>query len=421
MFKDINFEFNERNLKWNSFEGISIILIFLNGIFPPEIILALQVFLMVFLFNKIRLPKGIFFIISLILLQGILSMLLGTDTVGDFLKQFIGILISLTYWFTITYNFSINKLLYLYKNASVFTSIVSIFQFLAGSFGFSSLSNMGWLIKSQISTTGGRSAAFFSEPSECAIILFPMAFIALYSIIGKRKKVLKRFINLKETFIILLGYFCTMSTVGYIGIFICLLTILFEYRMNLKQILIVVIAFFMFSLLYNNVTFFQQRINDTYSNLYNSNDLAQSNLSTQTLILNKDIAIKSFEMTKGLGGGLGSHEISYNKYIGDFDTEHISLFLNKDDANSLFLRIISELGILGMFLIGFFLIKFRVANEKDNAIDVNRIIYLMIVSYIFIRMIRFGHYFNCGFFMFISLYYLNNRAYKIKIKDVLCQ
>lgn len=399
----------ESKVKWISIPGISIILIFLNGILPSSVVIAIQFLLLLFMVKKINLPLSYLLAFMCILIQGIVCIIQGNDTFELFLKQYICIGISVIYWLTCINKNNVDLYIYLYKKFSVFTAMVAIVQYIFSLIGLDSLANMSWLIKSQSTTPVGRSAAFLNEPSTCALILFPMVFLSIYSWIGKNKKTAHLSITNWEKIVIMAGFITTGSSSGFIGIVFALLLIIFEYGINYKVIFIALLGFLLLGFFYKNVPLINTRMNDTYYTLTNQENISSANVSTQTLILNKDIAFENFSETKGLGGGLGSHQIAYYKYIDLFDTGNL-LHLNQQDANSMLLRIISELGILGIVIVLLFLIGYRYRKNNNQNNTHYKVLSLMCLSYILMRFARFGHYFDCGFFMFVVIYY---RCYEI--------
>lgn len=88
--------------EWFSIPGISILLIFLNGILSPEIIVAIQFFLILLMLKRVRIPYSFLIVFVLILIQGIICIIKGSDTVSLFLKQYIGILINVIFWLLCT-------------------------------------------------------------------------------------------------------------------------------------------------------------------------------------------------------------------------------------------------------------------------------------------------------------------------------
>lgn len=410
----LNLSLTSHSINWLSIPGISILLIFLNSLVPTEIILAIQICLLIVMIKKIDIEIPFLIAFILIFIQSYICILLGNDTFPNFFKQYISIIISALYWLTCINKNNIFDYIILYKKAAIFTSIIAIFQLIARILRLQALSNMAWLIKTQQSTTGERSAAFFSEPSVCALILFPIFFIGLYRLIGKYKDSIKNLIRTREIIIIFFGYFSTFSSAGFIGAGIAIFIIVLEYGLKIKQIFLLLISVLFLGFIYTHNDFISQRVNDTLATINESKSLDQVNVSTQTLILNKDIAFSSFENTNGLGSGLGSHPISYNKYINNFNAVYL-IQLNKDDANSMFLRIISELGILGILIYVIFLYLWRYKTKNPQSNKIYRILSLMCFCYILMRFVRYGHYFDYGYFMFITIYYRCGEIYKDSI------
>ena len=149
-------------------------------------------------------------------------------------------------------------------------------------------------------------------------------------------------------------------------------------------------------------------------------NLTTVNLSTFALFSNSLVAYNSFRDNPIFGSGLGSHKLSYHKYIGDIvDVNKISTFLNVDDANSLFLRLLSETGLFGIIIFFYFIFKFHLSKKRDES-NYLWIINNAILVMFLIRLIRIGHYFIYGFFFFFWLYYFAwkfNKTQSKKHKD----
>ena len=158
-----------------------------------------------------------------------------------------------------------------------------------------------------------------------------------------------------------------------------------------------------FMIAYTKIGDFNERINDTLALISDdSQSLATANISSQTIIINLKIALKSFADSCGLGGGIGSHPISYERFIEDLPVSNVVFFFNKEDANSLLLRIISELGLLGLAEVVGFL--FRFWPKRDGTFE--SIVGNMCITYFFLRLLRYGHYFNNGLLLFVIVFIL---------------
>jgi O-antigen ligase len=124
------------------------------------------------------------------------------------------------------------------------------------------------------------------------------------------------------------------------------------------------------------------------------------------LFSNALVTKKSLKLSPLIGTGLGSHEISYARFIPEIKRKEGTHLVNVQDAASLFLRLLSETGVLGLGLFLFFLLRFYLRKGDRYPVDlwvVNNSIFL----YFIIRLLRVGHYFTDGFFLFFWMYYFS--------------
>lgn len=147
----------------------------------------------------------------------------------------------------------------------------------------------------------------------------------------------------------------------------------------------------------------RMRIDDT-ARVATTADFAEANLSTYALLSNLYVAWSAFSENPLLGAGLGSHKFSHDRFIGQLDgleTFEEYLEQNKQDANSLLARTLSEQGLVGIFLIFLFMWRFRRATEPAH-----QPITSAIQIYFLLKLIRDGHYFTPEFFYMVGIYYL---------------
>ncbi|MFH1395484.1 MAG: hypothetical protein ABIH09_04930, partial [Candidatus Omnitrophota bacterium] len=93
------------------------------------------------------------------------------------------------------------------------------------------------------------------------------------------------------------------------------------------------------------------------------------------------------------------------------DPTKIIQVLNRTDAASLFSRLISEMGLLGIALFFYFIVKFYVSKKMDEHYWMisNAILCLFIVN-----LLRQGNYFYSGFIFFVWAYYFTYRNMRIE-------
>ena len=144
------------------------------------------------------------------------------------------------------------------------------------------------------------------------------------------------------------------------------------------------------------------------------------NSSSYALLSNAYIAINNF-LDHPLGTGLGSYETRYDVYKKDlilpYNIEvNKSDELNKADANSLFLRMLSDLGVFGIFLIlSFFYLYYLLLKKKTSDFG---IIYGLL-AYFLLKLIRQGHYFPQEFYFFMFLFLFHIKELKQKANDLI--
>lgn len=402
-----------KRVSWFSIPGLSVLLIFLNALIPMPVLIGIQFVILMYSLKRVRIVYSVAIAFAIIFFQSYFAIMLGTDTFTLFMQQFLSICITATYWFTFVDNTNIMEYLQLYKQLAILTALVSIFQYVMSLLGVASLATMSWLIHDQAGTPVGRSASFLNEPSYCALVLFPLIFFGLYQLLGRYRAALTLKMKPWELIVIFAGFLFTGSSTGFFGVIVSIIVIVLEYGISYKQLLILLLAAVCLGTVYSRVSFIHQRVNDTVGLVSGKGSLNSVNLSTQSLTINKNIAFDSFEETHGLGGGMGSHSLSYNKFAGQYGPNILSL--NRFDANSLALRIISELGIIGIVLLVAWLYHYRF-RKSDDSVAIYKIISQMCLCYLFVRLLRFGHYFDCGLYMFIAMYY---QCYRVSRRNQL--
>lgn len=239
-----------------------------------------------------------------------------------------------------------------------------------------------------------RLYGLLAEPSILSLIIMPAL---LYSV----DRIVKKF-NLLQfllCIIYIFAIFQTKSTLGYFGLLI--IPIFLIYKMKLK-ILTILFSFIFFIFIINFTPFFSGKISELLK-IYTSGNLYSFNGPTSvTFYINAVIAFKSFFSNPIFGNGLGSHGISYFEYVYNISGSQslpTSLYigLNYNDANSLFFRILSETGLIGIILLFYFILKYYRPNIYSN----------MTLIFLSLILVRQGNFVNPEFFLFVYFYYFN--------------
>lgn len=261
-----------------------------------------------------------------------------------------------------------------------------------------------------------REYGIMGEPFYLALSLTPaiVYYLSYFKFTWKHKKI---------PFLIISGcYLLTYSSIAVtglvIGIFMALyLNNYFSARRGkiILAPLLVAPIILITTYLINNIDLINARFYDTTSLFLSSKikakEVGESNASTFALYTNYAVARDSFIESPLLGSGLGSHPLIFEQtFLKYFPSNYLVMYgnQNQQDANSKFLRLMSETGLLGIILFFTAFIRFFASKGKmksDKLKDFGAINYAIFV-YIILCLIRNGNYINVGFFFFFFLYYI---------------
>lgn len=230
-----------------------------------------------------------------------------------------------------------------------------------------------------------RIKSILLEPAHFAGIILP----AFYYSLKHFKKEKTKLVIFSTTLIF------TFSSIGYLGILLSIILIAINSSL-VKKVSLVSLGIIAGIFAFNKVEDFSMRLTDTFKVFSNQNSSFEGiNVSTYTLYANFFVTSNVLKDSPLWGHGLASHPVSYDRYISDWIYERDS-HLNKQDANSLALRILSELGIIGL-LGALYFIKRNYCNDKEA-------ISSAILIYFVYKLLREGHYFSPEMYFFIFMF-----------------
>jgi len=382
----------------------------INYLIMAFVLLLCMPFLKGIYFNKTFL-----FLFGIIIVFSLYNVYIGEDTLGFLMKQVVGISLNAFIFYLLfkINNYDVKKLFKVYLNIAVFVGTIGLIQELSYSLGFKVGYDFSYIIPSwsvSLSQTGFlRVNSIMPEPADFCYAMVPAFFVSITSFSRNNIKLIRRWKGL----IIILSVFSSFSSVGYIGIIFSLALLFYNYGKIRHLIVGAILVFMLIFCLYSTVGDFKMRVDDSFNVITGKTCLETTNLSTFALFSNALIAYSSFKDNPVFGSGLGSHEISYYRYIKKvIDVNKTSMLLiNMKDANSLFLRLLSETGLFGLLVVFYFIFKFHLLRKNDK----NGYLWIIsnaILAVFLIRLIRCGHYFINGFFFFFWLYYFTWRLNK---------
>lgn len=371
---------------------------------------ALLLLLFLFCKKKYSCTNTILLIVFL-LVHFFLTDIVTGYTVDKFWQQFLVITVLLLGYYQFYHNYvpSISRLWRKYMRVALWVCYIGYVQFAI----FLATGNdyIGGLFSQQemIGDERTRMTSVFLEPGNFAAFIVPAVAYCFLSDESDLKK--------REKALILLAMLLSFTTIGY---FMLVVILLYHYRKVLIRYIYVflfpIVVFGGFVINYSltgkkvgNPLFdgmltkfsnsFQMMGNLSFDNLALSGDL-----STYAIFSNLWVAEEA--PCRLTGTGLGTHEQNYGKIMKYDGGSWYGI--NSDDAYSLFTRVFSEFGYLGVLLGFCFLYKYR--NTK-NPMNVALLFYFVSL------LIRGGYYFLYGVIFFFYLYYYTSKKKQLKYLD----
>ena len=278
--------------------------------------------------------------------------------------------------------------------------------------------NIEWLynfsiisINNSITTSGEflRVTSILSEPAHLAIFLVPGISIILIDLLKIHR------IEFRSKFkyiIILICSFLTFSMIIYLTILILIgyFIIFFKGKFNKKIIFILLSVLVIYGVLFrykDSLLIIKYK----FESLFTLESLDTNNLSSFAVISNFKIALYKLKEGYIFGTGLDSHINTYFNYIDTiYAGKKIVMYLNYEDAASLYIRIFSEFGIIGLFLYVIFIIKkgiYKLNNINFISYNylINKISFIGVITY----GIRMGTYINAYFILLCVLLIISAR------------
>ena len=359
-------------------------------------VFAYSFFFIYFAFNlkKIIFNKKIvsFFILSF--LTSIASVLYLDLTFFPLIKQLlpIGVFFIAAHDILFKNQVELVKVFHVYIRLAFFSAVFGIIQWILSNFGINVLIKQPGLLD---------SIAY--EPSHYAAIIMPAAIYTFYNFIKFKK----------YFFVILISLVLTFSLTSYLA-FVLAISIP-NFSVNKFAYLVLIVFTINFSL-----NFLPERILDRVNALiYYSYDPDYFEVETHGSVFsfasNLDVAKYSIKKSPIWGSGLGGHEGMYFKYYKNTSLELHPLYkINYNSAHSLTIRILSELGLLGIFLYILFFVKTYIKRSNNR---MHHILWLSCFSHFICKTFKLGGYFDYGtpfFFVFIMVLFTVNKLSKTK-------
>jgi hypothetical protein len=266
---------------------------------------------------------------------------------------------------------NLKTILKLLVNISVLLAVIGLIQEIGFLLSVKNLYSFDYLgIKTRISITSPflRITSLAIEPAHLGYMLVPGLYMSLAHMFKTDNE---KIIKIWQCVVIFVATLFTFSFLAYINVLIIVLFLLLGGKVSfIRKIAIASILSIIVLFVSSAFSSSLQVVMSKYNSLFTLQEqLDTTNLSSFAVVSNLNIALANAKDHYYLGSGLNTHQEAYYKYIDDFYGLHrIIMFLNSEDASSLFIRILSEFGQVGLFLFVIFLIKFKIKKYKSNNI-----------------------------------------------------
>jgi hypothetical protein len=347
--------------------------------------------LILLVFDKLKIHRNHMIAIAIACGFSLLGMLNSSTPANAVASQIAGISVMSIYYFSAltTFGVTLQQWFRLYVRLAYYVAVIGLLL---------------WPIQQALHSGDGGDArlkSFYSEPSFYIYMTLPALGYCLNAYMKNRKYGW-------ETLTFVLSYFLADSSLGFIGL---MLVCIFAFARHVRGWQVVAAAVLLCGLvtgLYFVSANFQLRVRDTAMALA-TQELTGTNDSTWALLSNLYVVGRTVATHPVTGVGIGGYRYAYDSYIGDLTGLDLSNMpeLNRDDANSMFLRVIAELGVPGLLILCIFLlvcarVRGSPYREIRNAL----------LPYLLVRMGRLGNYFTPELYFFTGLYVLNYMEYR---------
>lgn len=360
---------------------------------------------------KFGIPKTIFQIFGILLISGVFHITIGNNQTWPFFKVFIGTFSSYYFFYIIVIelNYSVKLLFKIYLQGAFLLTALSVIQFVVFITGIDTGNGPFFFFGTFPPYTGDglfgvRINTFFGEPTYFAMFLAGAVFVALHDILFFKRRY---HFKLYQAVIVIAGVYFSFSgtllgTIGLSFILIALNYGFFRYLVFLIPISIIVLT----QILGSSRDFssrYEGTLNIFLDNPEQNLNVFEYHGSSVILYNNFHIAVENFKRNPLFGTGLGSHPTAFEKYSLTKNVKTAGFDLNKQDANAMFNRLLSETGIFGLGMVFIFLFWRYV--KRGNGNNELWIISSACLIVIVINLGRQGHYFLAGFPFYIWMYY----------------
>ena len=353
------------------------------------------IFIFLVYFKNFKTYTKLIYFLVFVFLTALCSVFIFNMPLFPVIKTFIPVVIIYTsnYYVLQKNNQWLDRIAKLYIKIAYYTAILGLLQFVLSIFGISILGG----------SLGRGIDSIAYEPSHYAAVIMPAVIL---TILQFKKYKLKAIILITA----LIG---TVSLSAYL---VLLLVISFYFVNRYKFVFILPLILLSIQFLNNSNSSFNDRFQSSQNVLNGRVDITKANLTVLSFGTNLEVALFSIKKNPVWGSGIGGHKTMYDRYYKNSEFKNSDAYgINNVSAHSLFIRIVSEFGIIGFIVYILMFLRLYIKKSKDKF---HHIIFLACLSHFLVKLFKLGGYIDYGTPFFMCLLIVNYLVYKSKIKPI---
>jgi len=355
-------------------------------------------------FLKYRVPFREIAWVVFVLIVGASGAITGDIPTGVYIKVAGSIILPYVFYAYVWrhFEYDVERLFTIYLKGAYVISIIGLLLFIDSFLGNNLLHFLQSFIYIDIvdASFGIRLASLLGEPTYFANIVLPAGVVAMMRLVVKKNVGIGiDYMTKRKAVVFTISLLLTYSAIAFLGLLLGGVLLLLRHgaiRYAIVIPLILVIA----RIIIFQVPELEERYQGVLSVSSEKSQTGEFHGSSFILFNHAYITWMNLNENPLFGTGLGTHSLATDKFsLGNEGVEYHYRTQNAQDASSMLLRILSELGILGGILVFIFLRRNFIPRVPDDPVLwlISTAIFVTIVM----QLLRQGNYILNGFPFFV--------------------
>ena len=355
-------------------------------------------------FLKYRVPFREIAWVVFVLIVGASGAITGDIPTGVYIKVAGSIILPYVFYAYVWrhFEYDVERLFTIYLKGAYVISIIGLLLFIDSFLGNNLLHFLQSFIYIDIvdASFGIRLASLLGEPTYFANIVLPAGVVAMMRLVAKKNVGIGiDYMTKRKAVVFTISLLLTYSAIAFLGLLLGGILLLLRHgaiRYAIVIPLILVIA----RIIIFQVPELEERYQGVLSVSSEKNQTGEFHGSSFILFNHAYITWMNLNENPLFGTGLGTHFLATDKFsLGNEGVEYHYRTQNAQDASSMLLRILSELGIFGGILVFIFLRRNFIPRVPDDPVLwlISTAIFVTIVM----QLLRQGNYILNGFPFFV--------------------